>query len=253
MNDMMLQSRINQILAQKAMMGAGDYGGVAMGGYRRRRRRAPIRRRRRAYGRGEYDDMGEGVLVGGYRRRRRRAPVRRRRARRSYGYGGDDGGDYGGVVIGGYRRKRRPSAWNLAVGDYVRKHPGMTVAEAAHALSGRRGYRTKRRGAGLSSYAGGARASRSYLPKAEILKAQKDEDEFYRSLACDRAAIKSRVQRGKMSNAEFKRMIRECRLDPLTRARKGLDLELRALARKGIKEYKPDELSADNYYSTLFQ
>lgn len=231
MNDLMMQHRINDILQQKVAMGAGmddDYGmGVALGGYRRRRRRAPVRRRRVSRRRG-------GVLIGG----------------------DDFGDDYGdGVLIGGYRRrhKRRPSEWNLAVGDYVRRHGG-TVAEAAHALKRSHRSRPKRRvsrrrgGVVPTAGYGGARSSRAYLSKAEELALEKQRKKAYQKLACDPAAFKHAAQRGKLSQAEFNRRLRECGLDPLQARRKGLDMELRALADRGATEYLKDRPS----YATLF-
>lgn len=226
-----MQGRIHDILAQKIAMGAGYDGGDDMMGYgyvptaggarRRRRRRAPVRRRR--------------------------APMRRRRARRPSlaalrrMYGGDDGGIlYGGVpVAGGYKRKRRPSAWNLAVGDYVRKHPGMTVAEAAHALSGRRGYRTRRRGAGGVMVGGRRPAVESlYLSKADREIARKAQKQYEQDLFCTGPNYKRRLSHA-TSKAEIGRIARECGYDPIDKQRKKYLAALRGLAGPFDPTYGP--------------
>lgn len=205
-----MQNRIHQILQQKAMMGAG---------------------------------IGDGVMVGGYRRRRtprRRRVVRRRRAPRRYygmgydgGYdGGDDGGDDGGILVGGYRRRRhhRPSAWNMQVSNYIRSHPGATVAEAAHALGGRR----RRRGGVM---VGGARHPESqYISAAQLRKLEKAKKQAYRNLVCNDEVFRSAAKKG-LSKAQYNRMLSECGLDPLQALRKGLDMELRDLASQGAVRY----------------
>ena len=44
----------------------------------------------------------------------------------------------GGVLVGGKRRKRKPSAWGKKVKSYMKKY-GMSLGEAAHAASKKRG------------------------------------------------------------------------------------------------------------------
>lgn len=238
MNIPMTEHRIRQILNQRIAMGAGEQ---IMDDY-------------------DIEDVGRtagGVMLGGARRRR--APRRRAGAGAYCPYGS-------GIVVGGARRRRRPSAWNLAVGDYVRKHPGMTVAEAAHALSRRRGYSTRRRGAGIN--VGGARRRRapvrrrrarrsygygegfmpsammggaSFLPahllysKEELARQKAALRKYGKKTFCSPAVYNRRLLKAS-SPAAIEHMARICGYDPVRQGEKRVRDYLRSIAKGAIPE-----------------
>jgi hypothetical protein len=224
-NSFAMQNRVNSILHQRAMLGAGE-GGVLIGGARRRKRRAAPRRRR-AVGYG-YPDIGLSNFGHG-----------------DYGMGCLDTEMralpyYGeGVLIGGARRKRRPSAWNMKVKKWIHQHGG-TVADAAHALRGSGagygsptgGYRRRRAAPVRRRRAyGGARSVPSdlYLTKADLNALKREEKKAVNRRFCSPDALNRRLDRA-TSKAEVERIRNDCGLNPLTQRKKNLLANLRDLS-----------------------
>jgi hypothetical protein len=172
------------------------------------------------------DDIDGGVLVGG-RRRRRRYRRRARRRRSLYGYGDDLDDDYGegvlvgGVPVGGYRRRRR-SSWNRAVSEYMRLHPSVSLAEAAHVLSRRR--RRRRGGVRIPDY--------MVMSRAERLRAKADEKKERRKKFCD--TYDERVKKAKTLK-DLKRLEKICKKGELQRRKANLLKFLREEAAKGAE------------------
>lgn len=149
-----------------------------------------------------------GVEIGG--RRRRRRTYRRRR-------GGDLAGDVlaelgMGEGYGGYRRKRAPSAFNKAVSAHMRR-TGSTLAQASHAVSGKRSYGSKsaKRRRGGVAIGGRGKTQVYWEDKAQRIADELDYEKEVKNKLCAVDPIKDL----KLRNVnELKRYYSQCNKDP---------------------------------------